>query len=705
MGKAVPIITSVAAIAAGVLIPGSFAVLGATISYGALAAAAVSVAGGLAATALAEDAGSQVPQTKVSGEAAVTNPSLRFAYGACDVVPVQIFRHVDGATYYGVYLLNSRPSEGGFVLKVNDEVQTLGAAGGADPYDFDAGGLVATGKYGAQNGDGPIKVWFSRGDHTGPPAQWRAEIPDAIAATDVWAGMTLMFVRLRYGGATTASRLWKGRFPALRVFGYWSLVHDPRDPAHDPDDAATWGWSDNPALVALDLLRHRRALGREAFLIDWADFATAADDCEVAGLEYRVNGVIMLETREYTLLDPVLRACGGQLSREGGVHRLRVARWRAPVMTLTEPLGGSFEFTEQGPAYALSSGVVSTFVSADLGFVADQVPDYVTGAGDDRDRLEFELVTDWRQVERLQQIAQRASLRQGKLSGAMFPASALPLRVGDFVTLAIPGFEIANGIYRVLSKRPRVIRNDQGSAMIAVDLELGETAEAVFAWDPVTDEMPYQVAAGTASVAITVSPPGVAAAPVFRKVETGGTAIDDPVLALQLTASPAPFVDHYQIRQRELGGRWRVVLEVEAVEFEGGVLEVILPATLGFTYETGARAVSDVGASPWANTGAVTVTPEAATLSPPYGGRDEHGGAGTAAVSFIVPPNAAGLNIYRVGSGLLEEITAAPGDRVTFSEALGAGVYSYTARARNTLGDLSGASAQIRVTVTTGGGD
>ncbi|QDL91493.1 hypothetical protein FDP22_06675 [Paroceanicella profunda] len=705
MAKAVPIITSVAAIAAAVFIPGTIPILGATVAYGAIAAAGISVAGGLAAMALAETPSQLVPQTRVSSEAAVTNPSLRFAYGACDVVPVQIFRHVDGATWYGVYLLNSRPSEGGFVLKVNDEVQTLGAAGGADPYDFDAGGLVATGKYGAQDGDGPIKVWFSRGDHTGPPAQWRAEIPDAIAATDVWAGMTLMFVRLRYGGATTASRLWKGRFPALRVFGYWSRLHDPRDPAQDPDDAATWGWSDNAALVTLDLLRHPRALGRAAFLVDRASFAEAAEECETPGREYRVNGVVTLETREYALLDPVLTACGGRLSRDGGVHRLRVARWRAPVVTLTTPLGDSFEFTEQGPAYARASGVSSTFISADLGFVADQVPEYVTGAGDDRDRLEFPLVTDWRQVERLQQIAQRASLRQARFSDALFPASAMRVRVGDFVTLAIPDFGIADGVYEVLSKRPQVIRNDQGSAMLVVGLELAETGEEVFDWTPATDEMPYTVSESAGQVDITVSPPGVAAAPVFRKVETGGTAIDDPVLALQLTASPAPFVDHYQIRQRELGGRWRVVLEVEAVEFEGGVLEVILPATLGFTYETGARAVSDVGASPWANTGAVTVTPEAATLSPPYGGRDEHGGAGTAAVSFIVPPNAAGLNIYRVGSGLLEEITAAPGDRVTFSEALGAGVYSYTARARNALGDLSGASARIRVTVTTGGGD
>ncbi|WP_118138593.1 phage tail protein [Oceanicella sp. SM1341] len=705
MAKAVPIITSVAAIAATVFIPGGVGILGATVSYGAIAAAGISVAGGLAATALAETPSQQVPQTKVSSEAAVTNPSMRFAYGACDVLPVQLFRHVDGATYYGVYLLNSRPSEGGFVLKVNDEVQTLGAAGGADPYDFDQGGLVSTGKYAARDGDGPIKVWFSRGDHTGPPPQWLEEIPEAISETDVWAGMTLMFVRLRYGGATTASRLWKGRFPAFRVFGYWSKLYDPRDPAQDSDDAATWRWSDNAALATLDLLRHPRALGRAAFLVDWPSFAEAADDCEITGREYRVNGVVTLETREYSLLDPVLTACGGRLSREGGVHRLRVAKWRDPVMTLTTPLGESFEFTEQGPAYALASGVVSTFVSAELGYVADQVPDYVTGAGDDRDRLEFPLVTDWQQVERLQQIAQRASLRQARFSDALFPASAMRVRVGDFVTLAIPGFGIANGVYEVLAKRPQVIRNDQGSAMLVVGLELAETGPEVFDWNPATDLMPYTVSESAEQVGITISPPGVAAAPVFRKVETGGTAIDDPVLALQLTASPAPFVDHYQVRQRELGGRWRVVLEVEAAEFEAGVLEVILPATLGFTYETGARAVSDIGASPWANTGAVTVTPEAATLSPPYGGRDEHGAPGTAAVSFIVPPNAAGLSFYRVGTGLLEALEGEPGARVTFTEALGPGAYTYTARAQNALGDLSGASAQIRITVASGGGD
>lgn len=120
----------------------------------------------------------------------------------------------------------------------------------------------------------------------------------------------------RYTGAAYASlrvsansRIF-GALPEVHILGNWRKVWDPRG-------QGSWWASDNPALIALDLLRSVDAGGLPDSLLDLHTFADVANFCDqvVHGVKrYKAGGVIRLTGSPVAEANRVLGLFGGGIT-------------------------------------------------------------------------------------------------------------------------------------------------------------------------------------------------------------------------------------------------------------------------------------------------------------------------------------------------------------------------------------------------------
>jgi hypothetical protein len=175
--------------------------------------------------------------------------------------------------------------------------------------------------------------------------------------------------------------------PPYRVVLRGAKVFDPRlegtDPGdHDPDDEATWTWSDNAALVVLDYLtRLERGvpvgfgipLAGPAGRIDLGSFKAAADICDqlvalkAGGTEkrWRAWGAYELTEDKKAVLQDLLDACGGRLIQgpDGKLGLAVGAPGPAAAVTLTEEQILEWDLNQGKPAIERINEVRATYVA------------------------------------------------------------------------------------------------------------------------------------------------------------------------------------------------------------------------------------------------------------------------------------------------------------------------------------------------------
>ncbi|MGO4127804.1 phage tail protein [Inquilinus sp. YAF38] len=175
--------------------------------------------------------------------------------------------------------------------------------------------------------------------------------------------------------------------PPYRIVLRGAKVFDPRlqgtDPGeHDPDDEASWAWSDNAALVILDYLTRLERdvpvgfgipLAGPAGCIDLASFAAAADVCDqlvalkAGGAEkrWRAWGAYELTEDKKAVLQDLLDACGGRLIQgpEGKLGLTVGAPGPAAAVTLTEEQILEWDLNQGKPAIERINEVRATYVS------------------------------------------------------------------------------------------------------------------------------------------------------------------------------------------------------------------------------------------------------------------------------------------------------------------------------------------------------
>ena len=326
------------------------------------------------------------------------------------------------------------------------------------------------------------------------------QVADATAVGELanWAadhrgrGIAYLSLRLLYDRTAFANGI-----PQTSAVVKGRRVWDPRESAQDPDDAATWAWSNNWALCLLDYLRADFGLAASLDEIDLASFIAAANISDepvpLAGgspaetqPRYSCDGVVDLDEKPIEVMEDLLSAGAGALSYSGGRYHLFAGAYLAPTMTLSaDDLAGPIEVQTRVERRELFNAVRGTFVSPEEGYQPTDFPPrenplYQTQDGGQQIFRDIELpyTQDRQRAQRIAEIHLRKS-RQGIT--LRFPAKlrALDLAVFDSVAVTLDGSGVDLGwsakVFRVMSWR----FSDRGG----VDLVLQEEAADSWDWD------------------------------------------------------------------------------------------------------------------------------------------------------------------------------------------------------------------------------
>lgn len=544
-------------------------------------------------------------------------PVYRFVYGETRAAGTPAPVAVKGSVLYGCYILNSRPSVGPFtVLFDKREVEISG-----DPYNFAGAGAVATNDPFA----GYVNYWIGRGDQVGPPAQILSEAGDIFDATDGWQGRTVLWVRLDAGASASRADRWPAAPPEVLVDGKWSRVWDPRDPLQDADDPATWGWSANHALCALDALRQNpfasyddRNLWIETF--EWAaDRADAGIPVKAGGtIPLNANGTLAFATGSELedQVQPLLDAGAARWVRARGQLGVIPAVAQDIAMTITDLLGGApVRFTAHASRDSLATHAGGKFVAPDRAYELTDLPVYeVPGALAADGGLaqtiqpQFDMVTDHRQGQWLQAVAARQARRQRTLT-AMVPPTAFDVVAGSWVTLSLPSpWTRRSGTYEVESLRP-VFTDDEVGVTCQIEVTLREISAGLFAWTPLTDEqdvVAYDFDGGLQPI----DPPGGIIATSGADVVLYQRGEAYPRLMFEFAPSTSAAVTGYEWQWRVTGGSWTTggTIDAEMRNVSDRVFGYLTQVSEADTYELRVRAVATGKRSAWVTETAIVIS-------------------------------------------------------------------------------------------------
>ena len=188
-------------------------------------------------------------------------------------------------------------------------------------------------------------------------------------------GLPWTLLRYQQVPADSYQTVYNGQAPSFRQVHRAALIYDPRDEAQDWDDANTWVWSDNPALILLDYMTHREGMGLSRTLLDPDSFGAAADACDElvplkeggAERRYRASGSYNLDVEPKTVVQSILDTCRGEIRLlPNGKVGLEIGRYdEAPAITVTPDFILSWDILRKGALLGEFNGVKPIYTSPD----------------------------------------------------------------------------------------------------------------------------------------------------------------------------------------------------------------------------------------------------------------------------------------------------------------------------------------------------
>ena len=492
------------------------AITSAALAIGFTAAQAAAIASGiiqmgasiLISTALAAVFGKKPTAQDVASDLAqpTTAPSFRFVYGECRATGTPAGTPVKGESIFGAWILNSRPSDmSGFTLFLDKrEVELTG-----DPFDLDGPGATAT----VSPFEGHVTVWMSRGDHTAPPSHF---ITDAAyvegtaehlwQASDAWRGNTIIWIQLKAGDSGKRQERWPSAPPLVEVEGRWSLIFDPRNPAHDQNDPGTWEWSENHALCAMDALTQNPFRPYRPDQIHASFYQDGPDACDVVvplksgGTEARYicgGTVVWSEGEIEDQLNPMMISGAADFIRVGGKLGYAAGVYRAPWATVTYLLGDGFEFPDMIAGAELINQLRVTYLASARGFeTAELLPWAIPGALEADGgvpaikTMDLPFCPSATQAMRVRKITGLRLRRQERIEGGTLPPEAFDLVGGATVNMALPApYDALDGVYEIEAINPGLDpMGESGEVAMRLPASLVKHDAAIYDWAPATDE-------------------------------------------------------------------------------------------------------------------------------------------------------------------------------------------------------------------------
>lgn len=475
------------------------------------------------------------PRQRQQLEQPTSQPPVRFVYGRTRAAGTPLKPLKQGRIVYGCLILNSRPSAGGAIdLLVDGRACTYPAEWGkvvsvtgdppvetvtydkyatADVHDFDDEGMGVFPKgfpkwRTSDDGEDFLRVWIGLGDQVKPPQRIVDETDGYFSASDAGTGTTVLWYRMDIGkDQELLFKRWKTwpRPPSFDVVMDYALVWDPSDEAQDPDDHATWTYSDDHTRVLLDAIRQNPVEPWPDDHILLESFAAAQVVSEEAvallngGTEprYRVAGILTWsETELMTQILPLERAGAGRLFTSGGKLGYVSGAYTAPAYTLTDVLSsGELDFAYMQPASEVPRRLVASYTRPQREYETATLPALdVRGGQGPEATIDLAMVTSASQAQRVLKI-EAARLAAQKSLSCVAPPSAVVLLPGATFTCDLDGLERMDGTYQVRSANPGLWVSELGGdggggggVALRVPLTAHEEAAAFYAWTPATDE-------------------------------------------------------------------------------------------------------------------------------------------------------------------------------------------------------------------------
>lgn len=700
------------------------------IGEGAVASAIGSIASSILLSTLAAKLQKQSQNTDRELAYPTSLPAKRFVYGIDQIAtgtPAPAWVVQDGILYC-CHILNSRPSDS--VSQITLDKRYVDFTG--DIYDFSGDGADAD----YDRLTGYANFWLGRGDQSGPPDLIMSEIGDATATdeskfwpTDRWTGCTVLWGRYRKGSARSMAERWPSAPPEVGAIGDWSLVWDPRDPAQDANDPATWTVSNNAWLCILDALR-RNPLARWSLnQIDLDSFIAAANDADGSRLRldtstearWRIGGTVGYGGGAVLLdvIAPMVAVTGGDILITGDGITAIPAVARTPVVTVTNWLKGqALEFRARQRGRDVPKAVQASWPQPEAKWETQTltpavVPGQVWLGGDDRvEALDLGLVPFPAQAMHLQQIVARRKAMGRELSFLAGPELfANGAQAGDWVGVDFgAGMESRAGTYEIQQTASgEWLEGDTGVAF-QQSVTLREIAASVFDWDPETDEQDIYVPSEVAEIDLSLPAPASLVLSTSLTFGTSGV----PVIDLEITRAASDYTSDgatWEWRPLFGGSDWLAGGTISALpRLDPGDNQKLSARLTGLTsgeaYQIRARVDASGRASDWVTESIVAASPTLDLDSPTDGLAT--GGAGQIAVQFTTPNSADFLAIEFWGSDtddagaatkLATTYSGQNQDRTHVDAGLGAGVTRYYfARSLGPNGAVSAFTASVTAT-------
>ncbi|WP_342163083.1 hypothetical protein [Methylobacterium sp. SD21] len=500
--------------------------------------------------------------------------------------------------------------------------------------------------------------------------------------------------------------------PDVRLVADLSACYDPRDPAQDPANAATWRWSDNAAIVLLDYLHSDSGYGIAFAEIDLDSFVALANVCDeevpllrpnpdgdTSEPRYRSWGTYTFDEERATVLARYLSACDAELDQDAqGRVTVHGGRWQEPTFTITEDMVLGWDRYEVGDeAFATFNRVKFTYKSP--------WHDYQPVEGDPWDDAEsqaeigvvpterdFGRAPSHSQGRRLAKIAAAKGAPDLQFSGMRLSPAGLPAYGEPTVRLVLPSFGIDATFAPSSGKLTGPFKTEPVFDLYSLDA-------SAYAWSPIEE--------GNAPPLPDASSPAPAPIPtgvVFEAVRytTGGQVTG---LSASFTADPvAGRADLVLI------GRFRPAATDEWADMASQDGAAIAgPLNDGQAYEAQVAWLSSTSIGDWGDTISFTVAADT-TPTGPATGFVVNGGVGQASYAFTAPnaPNFSYARLYRsattnfANAVVVKTFNGAANQAFDGTDARPAGTYSYWVRAFNASGfaDASSIVGPITVTVT-----
>lgn len=375
------------------------------------------------------------------------------------------------------------------------------------------------------------------------------------------------------------------------------------------NDQTTWAWSDNPAVLAANIIRGFGAGGIKllgmsapADAIRFADYAAAANACDetvskkAGGTEkrYRFGGVMQCrDARNRQHLERVIATMAGDIVEAGGIYRILAGVARTPVAALTDAdLIPAQPFVEElkRSRKELLNAVSGQFSDPSQAWFVVPLPMRTSSADETIDGgtpgpnrytrlLDLSDVFSRSQAQRIMEIERKRGRRQARIACTV-RARWFVLEPGDWVTLTSSrrGF---SGTYEVIQKS---VKPD-----LVTVLYLAETDDQIDDWNPATDEIDDNALVNLPSAGPTLTT--VSGLVLTHYLAATGSGAQRPGLSLTWTPITDGTVLRLQIQYRRFGDS--VIMEAPAAdEPSDGAISWLDGVQSGVVYEARARPVT-----------------------------------------------------------------------------------------------------------------